>query len=204
MFTAQNVKVSSSARCQNSNAAVLSEIKTSTAVVGRLATSLLGASPGQLCLARYMKDGFSAGRKPSNVQIALLSLRRIATQMRQLELCAAEAGKPIRQQDCEAAARNAIKYVDKLMQTIGIEEKSHSSFRVELIEHLENIVNWYPQSRLSWGVAYRYLLSGEFLTIKGRRCDAAWCWSVINRLSEKQRFAYSPIKRAARVHSQEG
>jgi hypothetical protein len=134
----------------------------------------------------YMKEGFNTGKRPGVAEGHWINLRRVASHMYTIEEHAIKESKALRPEDRELAARKSINFLDKLMLTIDVEEKAHPAFRKELIEHLENIVKWYPRSISSWNTAYKHLLSGEFLTIKGRQCDTRTCLLVMSRLAGKK------------------
>ncbi|MCE2746712.1 MAG: hypothetical protein LW710_12510 [Burkholderiales bacterium] len=159
----------------NPNIATASCVKTSTTVVKSLARGLLEASPGQASISNYVNVKFGAGQKPTHAQSMWLGLRKITHHMEVIEQSAIKANRSLSVRDCERAARRSMEYLGHLLKCLTEEEQSHPSFRKELIEHLENMIRWYPNTPRVWIMAQKSLRMGEHITYKERRFDRHRC-----------------------------
>ncbi|MEQ9108342.1 MAG: hypothetical protein RLO04_12830 [Limnobacter sp.] len=186
MFSTRNTQASSTTRNPDQDVATAPDIKTSTSVVNSLARSLVGASPGQVSIAAYLKFQYPAGKRPGAIEKHWLGLRKVATHMKTVELQAIQTGRKVRGEDRIMAARRSVNFLHTVIKSIGVEETNHPSFRKELIEHLENIVRWYPGAPFAWAMAYKSLLPGEFLTFKGSVYDKDACRSMMIHMTGQE------------------
>lgn len=186
MFCARNTQASSAAQHSDQDISTAPASKTPVGVVDSLARGLLAASPGQASFCHYLEVQFGTGKRPSAVQSHWLGLRKVASHMNVVEQQAIQAGRSVSWRDRKLAARRSANCLHALIKSIDAREKCHPSFRKELIEHLENIVRWYPGAPFAWAMAYKSLLPGEFLTIKGSVYDKDACRSMIIHMTAQE------------------
>jgi hypothetical protein len=199
MFPARNTQASSTNSLVKPDIATAPSVKTSTTVVKSLAHNLLAASPGQVSVSKYLNFKFAAGQKPSYAQSLWLGLRKITRHMEVIEQQAIQANRPLRERDCVRAARRSIEYLHPLLQCLTEKEQSHPSFRKELIEHLENIIRWYPNTPRAWIMARKSLRIGEHVTYKERLFDRHRCAFMARNILEeiqRERFNQSLVSRS--------
>lgn len=182
MFPVQNTQASSASRHSNQDVPPVPERKTSTRVVNSLARGLLASSRGQASIAHYVDLQFRAGKTPSAVQSKWIGLRTIASQMSVVEQHALQAGRPLSSRDRELAARRSANCLHEVVKNIHPQDRFHPSFRKELIEHLENIIRWYPRADFAWGLAYKNMWTGELIRYKGRMFNKEGCRSIMYHL----------------------
>lgn len=159
------------------------DIKTSTRVLNNLARRLLESSPEQASLAYYLGISRQMGKLPTKLQKMWMDLRRITTQMQNIERDAINSGRTLSNDDRMTASTKGVTLLRSTLAELSKQGKmAHPSFRMELIEHLENIIYWCPTNPSAWILAHKYLLPREKVRLENRSFNKEECGQTKDEL----------------------
>jgi hypothetical protein len=147
---------------------------TSLSVVNALGREI-AHSPAQRSLHTYSILERGQGKPPTSLQGVWLCVRRLGQQMNTLEQLTQSVGKKLSERDCQLAASKLLRYIPDLVELVSQQEVQHPSFRMELTEHLENMIRWDPENHAVWRIAYLHLQDHEHLKVNGQCINRQMC-----------------------------